>query len=62
MGKNKIPFPVGMIQGDGEKIRFAWGVKSLPWLILMNRKHIVTAEGFNLSEINSKIQEVEDAE
>lgn len=60
--ENSIPFPVGTIQADEEKTRFAWGVKSLPWLILTNRKHIVAAEGFSLSELNGKIQEVEDAE
>jgi len=62
MKENNVPFAVGMIEGNPEKIRFAWGVKSLPWLILTNRKHIVAAEGFSLSELNGKIQEVEDAE
>jgi len=60
--KNNIPFPVGMVQDDSEKIRFTWGVKSLPWLILTNRRHIVAAQGFSLSELNGKIEEVEDAE
>jgi protocatechuate 3,4-dioxygenase beta subunit len=53
--KNNIPFPVGMIQDDEEKIRFNWGVRSLPWLILTDRKHIVTAEGFGLDELDEKI-------
>jgi hypothetical protein len=55
--KNNIPFPVGMIQDDEEKTRFNWGVKSLPWLILTDREHIVTAEGFGLDELNNKIRE-----
>jgi hypothetical protein len=59
--KNGIPFPVGRIQGDEDKTRFTWGVKSMPWLILTDRKHRVTAEGFSLSELHSKIQKVEDA-
>jgi hypothetical protein len=54
--KNDIPFPVGMIEGDEEQIRFTWGVRSLPWLILTDAKHIVHAEGFTLSELNEKIQ------
>ena len=53
----KIPFPVGMVQGDVEKIRFVWGVCSLPWLILTNRQHVVTAEDFGPNELNEKIME-----
>ncbi len=52
---NTVPFPVGMIEGDAEKTRFAWGVRSLPWLILTDREHIVRAEGFALGELNQKI-------
>jgi len=54
--KYNIPFAVGMVQGDEEKTRFAWGVRSLPWLILTNRRHIVTAEGFSLAELSEKIK------
>lgn len=53
---NNIPFPVGMIEGDSENIQLAWGVKSLPWLILFDSEHIVRAEGFSLSELNEKIE------
>jgi len=52
---NNIPFPVGMIQNDVEKTRFTWGVKSLPWLILTDHKHIVQAEGFGINELDEKI-------
>lgn len=54
---NNISFPVGMIQGDAEKIQFAWGVKSLPWLILMDTEHVVRAEGFGLDELDKKVRE-----
>ena len=54
--ENKIPFEVGMIEGDEEKVRFNWGVKSLPWLILTNYKHVVTAEGFSINELDGKIK------
>jgi hypothetical protein len=54
--KNGILFPVGMIQGDAQEIRFNWGVKSLPWLILTGTEHIVTAEGFSIAEIEGKIR------
>ncbi len=53
--KNNILFTVEMIQGDAEKIGLEWGVKSLPWLILTDSKHIVTAEGFSVDDLNEKI-------
>jgi len=57
--KYKIPFPVGIVQGDVEKTRFTWGIRSLPWLILTNRKHIVNANGFSLAELDEKIKSAE---
>jgi len=54
--KYSIPFPVGMVQGNEEKTRFDWGVKSLPWLILTDQEHIVRSNGFSLAELNEKIQ------
>lgn len=45
-----------MIQGDEEKIRFNWGVKSLLWLILTDKNHIIMAEGFNIAELSEKAQ------
>ena len=53
--ENNIPFTVGMVQGDEEKIRFSWGVKSLPWLILTDDNHFVRSEGFGPNELNEKI-------
>jgi len=57
--KYNIPFPAGMVQGDEEKTRFTWGVRSLPWLILTDRKHIIKSNGFSLGELNEKIQAAE---
>lgn len=57
--ENNIPFPVGIAEGDAEKVRFAWGVQSLPWLILSDPEHIVRAEGFALSDLDEKIKENE---
>ena len=45
-----------MIQADEEKTRFAWGVRSLPWLILTDNRHVVIAAGFRLSELDEKIK------
>ena len=56
--KNRIPFPVGMARDDETKARFTWGVKSLPWLILTDREHVVTAEGFGLAELGNELKRI----
>jgi len=56
--EHNIPFPVGSVQGDEEKTHFTWGVRSLPWLILTDRKHIVRAEGFAIPELDQKINAI----
>jgi len=53
--ENRISFPVGIIADQEEQIRFNWGVKSLPWLILTNKEHIVQAEGFGINQLDEKI-------
>ncbi|MHC4430769.1 MAG: hypothetical protein ACYTBS_02905 [Planctomycetota bacterium] len=52
---SNIPIPVGAIATDHEKIRFTLGVRSLPWLILTNERHIVTAEGFSMAELDERL-------
>jgi protocatechuate 3,4-dioxygenase beta subunit/peroxiredoxin len=54
--KSHIPFPVRMAQADSEKVCFAWGVKSLPWLILTNSRHLVIDAGFGLNDLDDKIK------
>jgi hypothetical protein len=54
--ENKIEFPVGMIQDNEEETKLNWGVKSLPWLIMTDKNHIVTNEGFSINELDEKIQ------
>jgi len=54
-----IPFTIGMIQGDVKKTKFDWGVKSLPWMILTDREHIICAEGFALSELSEKLKQID---
>jgi len=53
--ENDISFDVGMIDSDSEKTRFNWGIKSLPWLILTNKMHVVIAEGFSIDELSERI-------
>jgi hypothetical protein len=55
---NSIHFPVGMVQDDEDVIRFTWGIKSLPWLILTDGWHVVVDSGFGLSELDAKIKEI----
>jgi hypothetical protein len=54
--KNNISIPVGMIQDNEEETKLNWGVKSLPWLILTDKEHVVQEEGFSVSEIEEKIK------
>ena len=58
INKYNIPFPVGKINGDVEKIRFNWGVKSLPWLILTDKQHVVQSEGLGVEEVVDKIKNI----
>lgn len=53
--KNNIPFPVGIIQEDEDKMRFTWGVRSLPWLILTDAEHIVHAVGFGIDQLDTEL-------
>ncbi len=54
---SNINFPVGMAQTDEKKTQIAWGVQSLPWLILTDKNHIVKAEGFAYGDLNEIIKE-----
>ncbi|MEN6337517.1 MAG: carboxypeptidase-like regulatory domain-containing protein [Phycisphaerales bacterium] len=44
--------------GDPEALRQAWGIQSLPWLVLMDGGHVVRAEGFSIAELPSKLAEI----
>jgi len=53
--ENKIPFVTGRSVAEKGKSTFDWGVKSMPWLILTDRGHIVTREGFALNDLDEQI-------
>jgi len=55
--KINVSIPVGTVTGDIDKTRSIWNVQSLPWLILTDREHVVSAEGFGLGELDAKIEE-----
>lgn len=49
---------LGRIREDLEKAKSAWGVQSLPWLILTDDKHVVRAEGFSMNELDERIKQM----
>jgi len=53
--ENNISLKIGMVEANEKQTLFNWGVKSLPWLILTDKQHIVRAEGFSLEELDEKI-------
>ncbi|MCK5270661.1 MAG: redoxin domain-containing protein, partial [Sedimentisphaerales bacterium] len=53
--KNNISIPVGTIKADIKRTLLTWGVRGQPWLILTDRNHTVTAEGFGINELGEKI-------
>jgi hypothetical protein len=55
---NEIVFPVKIIEDNEKQTKFNWGVRALPWLILTDKEHIVTAEGFAINELDEKIKEI----
>ena len=51
-----INFPIGTITVNIERTLFLWNVRSLPWLILTDKQHIVRAEGFAPAELDVKLK------
>lgn len=54
---NRIAFPVRTMEADEQKLRLAWGVRSLPWLIFTDRDHVVAAEGPQMAVLNLDAKE-----
>lgn len=40
-----------------KEIRQAWGIETLPRLVLTDRNHVIVAEGFAPEELEAKIKE-----
>lgn len=53
LSENGITFVNGRISGDLFETRFAWNVQALPWLMVTDAGHTVTAEGFGVEELES---------
>ncbi|MBN2590963.1 MAG: redoxin domain-containing protein [Sedimentisphaerales bacterium] len=54
--ENNVDFPVGINKENIEQTKFNWGVKALPWLILTDKEHVVTDEGFAVAELDEHIK------
>jgi protocatechuate 3,4-dioxygenase beta subunit len=56
--ENNITQMTAMVGEDEEKTLENWGVKGLPWLILTDNEHVVTAEGFSINKLNDMLEKV----
>lgn len=56
VNNRKIPFACGNIKDDAEMVLFRWGVRALPWLVLMDEKGVVRAEGFTLEFLDAVLE------
>ncbi len=54
--RNEIKPPAGVSNNGLPELEYSWGVKSLPWLILTDKNHIVKAEGFGVADMDEKIK------
>lgn len=55
--RSDVAFPVGRVRNGVDGARLTWGVKSLPWLILTDEEHVVTAEGFAAADLQEQLNE-----
>jgi len=54
--ENGVSFAVLTPRAESrDQIRRAWNIRSLPWLVLADRNHIVRALGFPLSELDTQL-------
>ena len=51
-----LPFPVGQTPDKSDKIRWVAALDTFPWLILVDAKGQVAAEGFALDELEERLQ------
>ena len=58
LDENNISFPVGIFEDNQEEIRQIWDVRSMPWLILTDGRHIVRAEGFASADLDEKLRNI----
>jgi hypothetical protein len=54
---NSVTFEIHTVDGDFEASKAKWGAKALPWLILTDKDHQVTAEGFEVAGLGKQIRD-----
>jgi hypothetical protein len=54
--ENRIPLLTETLDDGRAKARQIWGARVLPWLVLTDSKHVVTAEGIALDELDQKLE------
>jgi hypothetical protein len=53
--KNRVPLLTETLEDGRAKARQIWGVRLLPWLVLTDSNHVVTAEGITLDELDQQL-------
>jgi len=51
-------FPAGTVAKSVPHVLETWGVEGLPWLILADAQHVVSAEGFDVAELDEKLKAI----
>jgi hypothetical protein len=57
LAEQGVPFKTQVLADGFEKQRYAWGVQSLPWLVITDKNRTVKTEGFSLEELDAKIKD-----
>jgi hypothetical protein len=58
LAENRVAYPSGIIGIDPDNTPFGLGVQSMPWMILTDAEHTVTAEGFAMDELADKLDAI----
>ncbi|MGE5295773.1 MAG: TlpA disulfide reductase family protein [Solirubrobacterales bacterium] len=56
--ENRVDFPILTPSDGADGIRSAWRIRSLPWLVLADENHVVTAMGGTLDDLNAHVARV----
>jgi hypothetical protein len=51
----KAGFPVASVVSEDAVVRYTWAAKSIPWLVLADRQHIVRLEGSDMASLDRKL-------
>jgi hypothetical protein len=55
--QNAVPFAIGRVAEKSDQTKWAHAIDSFPWLILVDAKGRVAAEGFQFDELEDKLDE-----